>query len=297
MGGPAIATDKLTKYYGSTRGLDGLDLEVPRGQVFGYLGPNGAGKTTTIRVLLDLIRPSSGRAEVLGLDPWTQAEEVQRRLGYLPGELALYDDMTADGFFAYFLALRGTKDHAYARELAERFGLDTSRRIGTLSKGNKQKVGLVQAFMHRPELLLLDEPSSGLDPLVQQEFHRLLKETIADGRTVFLSSHVLSEIQELADLAAIIRSGSLVVVEDIAALKAKAARRVTFHFAAPVPNGSFASVSGIREVVIDGNVATFVVEGSIDELLKAAARYEVVDLFSHEPDLEDTFLEYYLEGP
>ncbi|MGH3118436.1 MAG: ABC transporter ATP-binding protein [Gaiellales bacterium] len=272
---PALATFELTKHYGPTRAVVDLDLEVTPAQVFGYLGPNGAGKTTTIRLLLDLIRPTSGRAEVLGLDCRTRSIEVRRRVGYLPGELELYEDMTARELFRYFGALRGSREQPYALELSERLGLDVSRKIGTLSKGNKQKVGLIQAFMLKPELLILDEPSSGLDPLVQHEFHRILQETVAEGRTVFLSSHVLSEIEHLAQVVGIIRSGSLVVVEEIEKLKEKAARRVEFLFAEPVARDSFAAIDSVREATFNDRVAIFTVEGSVDQLLKAVARFEV----------------------
>ena len=292
---PALATTELTKHYGSTRALVDLDLEVAPAQVFGYLGPNGAGKTTTIRLLLDLIRPTSGRAVVLGLDCRTQSIDVRRRVGYLPGELELYEDMTARELFRYFGALRGSRAQPYAEELSERLDLDASRKIGTLSKGNKQKVGLIQAFMLKPDLLILDEPSSGLDPLVQHEFHKILQETVAEGRTVFLSSHVLSEIEHLAHVVGIIRSGSLVVVERIEKLKEKAARRVEFLFAEPVPRDSFTAIESVREAVFNDRVAIFTVEGSVDRLLKAVARFEVVDMISHEPDLEEVFLEYYRE--
>jgi ABC-2 type transport system ATP-binding protein len=296
MAEPALVTEALTKHYGEIRALVELDLEVPKGQVFGYLGPNGAGKTTTIRLLLDLIRPTSGRAEVLGLDCRSQTIEVRKRVGYLPGELELYEDLTAAEMFGYFGALRGSREQPYAVELSERLGLDPSRRIGTLSKGNKQKVGLIQAFMHKPELLILDEPTSGLDPLVQHEFHDVLQETAAEGRTVFLSSHVLSEIEHLAHVVGIIRQGSLIVVEEIEKLKEKASRRVEFLFAQPVDANAFGSIDEVSDATFSGRSATFTVEGSVDGLLKAAAGFEVLDMISHAPDLEEVFLRYYQGG-
>lgn len=205
MSEAAILTEDLTKRYGKHQALDGLDLVVRRGEVFGFLGPNGAGKTTTIRLLLDLIRPTAGRVEVLGMDPRRQGREVRRRVGYLPGKLALYDRLTGREVLTYLGHLRDGVDWAHADSLARRLDLDLNRPIGALSRGNKQKVGLVQALMHRPELLILDEPTGGLDPLVQREFHRLVREASGEGRTVFLSSHVLGEVERVADRVGIIR--------------------------------------------------------------------------------------------
>jgi ABC-2 type transport system ATP-binding protein len=293
--GAAICCTGLTKFYGRTRGVEGLDLTVEPGQVFGFLGPNGAGKTTTIRLLLDFIRPTRGRVEVLGMDPSRDGLRLRRRLGYLPGELALYERLTGEQLLRFFAGLRGLHDLGDGHELAERFGLDLSRPIHTLSKGNKQKLGLVQAFLHRPELLVLDEPTSGLDPLVQREFHRLAREVAAEGRTVFLSSHVLSEVQELADRAAIVRAGHLIAVEDVDALKARAGRHVELRFASPVPAADFRNLPGVRDLRVAGPVVSCTVEGEVDALVKAAARHRVLALSSAEVDLEDVFLSYYRE--
>jgi ABC-2 type transport system ATP-binding protein len=291
--GAAICCSGLTKFYGHTRGVEDLDLTVEPGQVFGFLGPNGAGKTTTIRVLLDFIRPTRGRVEVLGLDPRRDGLQLRRRLGYLPGELALYERLTGRQLLGYFAGLRGLPDLGYGHELAERFGLDLSRPIHMLSKGNKQKLGVVQALLHRPELLVLDEPTSGLDPLVQQAFHTLAREVAAEGRTVFLSSHVLSEVQERADRAAIIRDGRLVAVEDIDSLKARAGRHLELRFAGPVPPADFRSLAGLRDLRVEGPVVSCTVEGEVDALVKAAARHRVLAVSSAEVDLEDVFLSYY----
>ena len=291
--GAAIDCAGLTKFYGHTRGVEDLDLTVEPGQVFGFLGPNGAGKTTTIRVLLDFIRPTRGHVEVLGLDPRRDGLQLRRRLGYLPGELALYERLTGQQLLGFFAGLRGLRNLDYAHELAERFGLDLSRPIHALSKGNKQKLGLVQAFLHRPELLVLDEPTSGLDPLVQQAFHRLAREVAAEGRTVFLSSHVLSEVQELADRAAIIRAGRLVAVEDMELLRARAGRHVELRFAGPVPAADFSSLADVRELQVKGPVVSCTVMGEVDALVKAAARHRVLALSCAEVDLEDVFLSYY----
>ena len=292
----AIRFEHLTKRYGERRGVVDLTFAVRAGEVFGYLGPNAAGKTTTIRTLLDLIRPTSGTVTVLGLDAQRDAVAVRRRVGYLPGELALYEKLTPRELFTYFGGLRGGVDARTVATLAERFELELDRPIASLSRGTKQKVGLVQAFLHRPELLVLDEPTSGLDPLMQREFNELLRETAADGRTVFLSSHVLSEVQQIADRVAIIREGRLVAVEEVAALHRRAVREVEVRFGAPVPEGALREVEGVRDLSVDGTEARLVVEGSLDGLVKALARFEVVDLYSHEPDLEDVFLAFYEPG-
>lgn len=290
----AIKTAKLTKYYGKTRGIEDLDLEIRRGEVFGYLGPNGAGKSTTIRLLLDLIRRTSGSAEVLGMDAYGEARAIRRRVGYLPGELALYENLTGRELLDYLARLRGLEGVGAGRELAQRLGLDLTRTIRTLSRGNKQKVGLIQAFMHMPELLILDEPTSGLDPLVQHEFHELISETSDRGATVLLSSHVLSEIEHMTHRVGIIRSGHLVVVEEIQALKEKAVSRIDILFADEnVPAGAFEHLAGVRDVQLRGQLLSVAVEGPVDRLIKAAARFEVLSIKTHEPDLEEVFLAYY----
>ncbi|MGH2805798.1 MAG: ABC transporter ATP-binding protein [Actinomycetota bacterium] len=285
----------LTKFYGRTRGIEDLDLEIRRGELFGFLGPNGAGKTTTIRLLLDLIRPTAGRARVFGMDVRSHSVEIRGRVGYLAGELALYENLSSRRLFSYFASLRRAPGIERALTLAERLGLDPSRRIGDLSKGNKQKVGIVQAFLHDPDLLVLDEPTSGLDPLVQREFHVILDETVARGGTVFLSSHVLSELEHITQRVGIIRDGSLVGVEEIAALKAKAIREFELHLAEPVPR-DWSSISGVVSADVSGAAVRLRVEGSVDALIKAAAQHEVVDMVAREPDLEELFLSYYSEG-
>ena len=296
MSEAAILTEGLTKRYGKHQALDGLDLAVRRGEVFGFLGPNGAGKTTTIRLLLDLIRPTAGRVAVLGMDPRRQGREVRRRVGYLPGELALYDRLTGREVLAYLGHLRDGVNWAHAESLARRLDLDLTRPIGDLSRGNKQKVGLVQALMHRPELLILDEPTGGLDPLVQREFHRLVREAAGEGRTVFLSSHVLGEVERVADRVGIIRRGRLVELAEIGAIKAKAVRTLELHFARPVPADAFEGLPGVREAHVEGASASLTVEGSVDAIVKAAARFETVSVTTHEPDLEEIFLGYYEGG-
>ncbi len=293
--GEAIRTEGLTKFYGRRRGLDGLDLEVREGEVFGYLGPNGAGKTTTIRLLLDLIRPTAGRATVLGADPRAHGVDLRRRIGYLPGDFVVDGRQTARQLLTYIGNLRGGVPRARVEELAERLGLDISVRIRSLSKGNRQKVGLVQAFMHDPELLLLDEPSAGLDPLVQREFLAMVGEASARGQTVFMSSHVLSEVQHAADRAGIVRDGRLVTVDDVETLRERAVRRVELTFEQLVPAGVFTALEGVEDVEVADRVLRCTLTGRADALVKAAAQFTVVGLLSEEPDLEELFFAYYAE--
>jgi ABC-2 type transport system ATP-binding protein len=294
----AIALDDVTKLYGrkQRRGILDVRLEVERGECFGFLGPNGAGKSTTIRLILDLIRPTSGRVTVLGLDSRRQGVEIRRRLGYLPGELALYEQLTPLELFEFLGHLRGGFDRAHVLALAERLGLELGRPIRALSRGNKQKVGLVQAFADNPELLVLDEPTSGLDPLVQQTFHAMVRETVEEGRTVFLSSHVLSEVQHIADRVGIIREGRIVAVEEFGTLRGRSVHELEVRFADPVPRDALEAVAGVRSVRLEGPVAHILVEGPLDSLIKELARHVVVDLRSHEPDLEDVFLSFYSDA-
>lgn len=293
---PALVLEQLTKFYGRRRGVLDLSLEVRRGEVFGFLGPNGAGKSTTIRLLFDLLRPTSGTATVLGLDSRRDAVEIHRRAGYVPGDPALYPTLTGDELLEYLGALRGGLDRGYAAQLAERLDVELDRPIRSLSHGNRQKVCLLQAFAHRPELLVLDEPTSGLDPLVQQTFNSLVRETAVEGRTVFLSSHALSEVQHVADRVGIIRDGTLVAVEEVGALHGRAVREFELRFSGRAPREALAAVPGVREVTTDGPVTRLLIEGSPDALIKELARHEVVDVISREPDLEDVFLSYYTEA-
>jgi ABC-2 type transport system ATP-binding protein len=296
--GPAIETIGLGKTYdGRVRALDGLDLRVERGEVFGYLGPNGAGKSTTIRILLDLIRPTDGRASLLGLDTRAQSLEARRRVGYLPGDLRLSDRLSGREQLDSLARLRGGEDRPTRDALVERFGVVLDRPIRELSKGNRQKLGVVQAFMHRPELLVLDEPTGGLDPLLQGEFRALVRETAAEGRTVFLSSHSLDEVQHIADRIGIIRTGKLIDVDSVEALRERALRRVTIRFAEPVDGSSFAGLDGVRVQSLDGRVVRLSApEPVMNAVVKAAARHELVDFISEPADLEEIFLELYREG-
>jgi ABC-2 type transport system ATP-binding protein len=288
-----IETDKLTKYYGSHPGIIDVDLVVEQGEVFGFLGPNGAGKTTTIRLLLDLLRPTSGRARVFGIETSTDPVAIHRRTGYLPGEFALFDGLTGGQNIEYFANLRRGVDPLYAADLVARFDLDPSRRFKEYSKGNKQKVGLIIALQHRPDLLVLDEPTSGLDPLVQQTFFALLREVVAEGRTVFLSSHILDEVERTCDRVAIIREGRLVTVDRISALRDLSYHEVEMRFAAPVAASDFASLRGVSDVVpIDGGLRMRVT-GSMAPVVEAASGRGLVDFETREPSLEQTFLAQY----
>jgi ABC-2 type transport system ATP-binding protein len=303
---PAIFTEGLTKYYGHVRGVEDLDMEVHRGEVFGFLGPNGAGKTTTLRLLLDLIRPDKGRASILGMDVRAERTAVHRTIGYLPGELAMWPDLTGADNLEYLARLRGGVDAAYLTQLLERLDVDATRRFREYSRGNKQKVGLVQAFMHRPQVLLLDEPTSGLDPLVQNVFHDLVCEAAADGRTVFLSSHVLSEVERMCHRAGIIRDGRLVSVAKVGELGVGAVHLVEFSLRSAVSTEAFAAVPGLRDVAVrvpvvgaDGaTVITATLTGDPRPLLEALLPYDLVDFESRRPSLEELFLAFYdTEGP
>jgi ABC-2 type transport system ATP-binding protein len=290
----AIVTRALTKRFGAAVALDGLDLEVNAGEVFGFVGPNGAGKTTTIRLLLDLLRPTSGTVHVLGLDPRRDGVAVRRRIGYLPGDLSLPTRLTGRAFLADHAAVRGLQLGSVADELAERLAADLDRPMGELSLGNRRKVGVIAAFVHRPELLVLDEPTGGLDPLVQQEFRALTREAAADGRTVFLSSHVLDEVQHTADRVAVLRRGRLVVEDRVDALIARLVRTITVTFPTTVLPEQFHDVAGVSTVTTGGpGELTFVLAGAAGPLISAIAPFAPLDLHASEPDLEDAFLGYY----
>ena len=292
-----IQTEKLTKSYGSHRGIIDVDLQVDQGEVFGFLGPNGAGKTTTIRTVLDLIRPTSGRALVFGVESSADPVGIHRRVGYIPGEFTLYDRLTGGQTLEYFANLRGGVDAAYQRSLVERFDLDPTRRFREYSKGNKQKVGMIIALQHRPELLILDEPTSGLDPLVQQTFFATLRETVQGGATVFLSSHILSEVEKSADRVAIIREGRIVKTDTVEGLRDLAHHQVELRFAGPVPAAEFEALPGVSDLVVDDHVLRMRVAGAITPVVRAAARYELLDFVSREPSLEETFLAQYGQEP
>jgi ABC-2 type transport system ATP-binding protein len=288
-----IETQDLTVYYGKHRGILDVNLTVEKGEVFGFLGPNGAGKTTTQRVLVDVFPPTSGYARVFGLDCQEQGVELRRRIGYLPGELALYTNMKASDFFKMYEYLRGengSKD--YWRELAERLDLDTTRKIREFSRGNKQKVGVVAAFMSRADLLILDEPTGGLDPLVQQTVLDLVRKARGEGRTIFFSSHILSEVQAVCDRVGIIREGQLVATQKVEDLYAQRMNRLTMIFDELPPADTFKMV-GVTEMDRSERSIMLEVRENLPQVLAAAAQHQVMDIETHNVSLEEIFLAYY----
>ncbi len=297
----AVSTRGLTKRYGATTALHGIDLEIPRGLVYGVIGPNGAGKTTTMRLLLDIIRPTAGELSVLGESPRAGKAALRRRIGYLPGELHLESRIRGRELLGHYAEISGPVRPGAAAALADRLGLDLSRPVRSLSKGNKQKLGLIQAFQHEPELLVLDEPTSGLDPLVQQQFHGMLREAKAAGQTVFLSSHVLSEVQQTADHIAILREGEIVMQSSVAELREAALRHVRVvveESEAGNARAALERVAGLGELAVEperpGVVAlTGSLDAHVDAFVKAVATLSVIDLTIEEPDLEDAVLGFY----
>ena len=289
----AISTDGLTKHYGDVHALVDLTLDIQPGEVFGFLGPNGAGKTTMIRTILDEIRPTAGSASIVGLDSHADSVAIRRHIGYLPSDAAMYPKLTGRDTLTYFANLRGGVDWAYVEQLAERLSAELDKKVGDLSTGNRQKVGLIQAFMNRPDVVILDEPSAGLDPLVQREFQTLMRETADAGRTVFLSSHTLSEVQRVADRVGIIRAGSLIALETVRDLRTKALRRVELDFAADVPAALFADVPGVHDVTVAAGHVSIAFDGRMESLLTAASAHELLDISTQDADLEEIFLTFY----
>ncbi|MDQ2690896.1 MAG: ABC transporter ATP-binding protein [Chloroflexota bacterium] len=291
-----IETRDLTVYYGKYRGIKNVNLAVERGEAFGFLGPNGAGKTTTQRVLLDVIRPTSGGASIFGMDSRTQGVELRKRVGYLPGELALYKDMRAADFFKMYEFLRGANGvKGYWRDLAKRLDLDVSRKINNFSRGNKQKVGIVAAFMSKPDLLILDEPTSGLDPLVQQTVMEMVREVKAEGRTVFFSSHILSEVQAVCDRVGIIREGELIATQRVEELIAAHLKRLILTFTDLPPSGTF-NLEGVTEIAREGKSITLEVRANLPQVLERAARQDIQDIQTQTMNLEEIFLAFYGKG-
>ena len=290
-----IETATLTKHYATNRGIIDLSFQVEEGEVFGFLGPNGAGKTTTIRTLMGFLRPNAGRSSIGGLDCWAQSTAVKRLTGYLPGDFAFDPAMTGAQILSYLGHLRGGVDQAYVTELVERLGLDPSRKFRDYSHGNKQKVGLVQAFMHRPRLLILDEPTNGLDPLNQQQFYRMVAEVKAEGRTVFLSSHNLTEVEHTCDHVGIIRDGRLVKVDAVQALKDMQHQEVEVDFPGPASIDWFKDVAGVRQVNANdgGRDLRLSVQGDLSAVLQTAVQHGATNLATREPSLEEIFLRYY----
>jgi len=290
-----IQTSQLTKSYGGQRGIRAVTFEIQEGEVFGFLGPNGAGKTTTMRVLLGLLSPSSGSASIGGLDCWKQSTEVKKLVGYLPGEFTFDPGLRGAQIIAYLGHLRGGVDQSYVRGLCERLDFDPSRRFREYSRGNKQKLGLVQALMHRPRLLILDEPTSGLDPLNQQEFYKILSEIHTEGRTVFLSSHVLPEVEHTCDRVAIIREGELVKIDHVSALKDIHQHNVEISFASPASPEWFKPIAGVTSVTQNADLRALhlSVQGTLAEIIRIAGEHGALNIETHEPSLEEIFLRFY----
>jgi ABC-2 type transport system ATP-binding protein len=293
--GAIIEVEGLTKNYGSKRGIMDVSFSVEEGEVFGFLGPNGAGKTTTIRVLMALLKADVGTARIAGMDVWQQSVEIKKLVGYLPGELALDPGLTGGQILEYFGHLRGGVDQAYLKQLIKRLDFDPTRKFRQYSSGNKRKLGVIQAFMHRPRLLILDEPTNGLDPLNQQEFNRMVAEARDAGSTVFLSSHILTEVEQMCNRVGIIREGHLVRVGGVAELKDIKRHFVVITFADSVPIETFKALDGVEQVeaLPDGRTLRISVQGTADAVVKAAAQHPVVTIISHEPSLEDIFMRYY----
>ncbi len=290
----AIETHGLTKHYGDIHALIDLDLEITPGEIFGFLGPNGSGKTTMIRAILDEIRPTAGRASILGMDTHQHSVDIRRFIGYVPGDLAMYPNLTGRDTLTYFSNLRGGVDWSYVEDVADRLDADLTKKVGDLSSGNRQKIGLIQAFMNKPQVLIMDEPSTGLDPLVQREFQTMMREVAAEGRTVFLSSHTLSEVQRVADRVGIIRRGRLIALESISSLRSKAIRRVDLYFDEPVDGDVFQHLPGVRDVTVENDHVTLSFDGRIETLFEAiTGRHHLVDITTQEADLEEIFLTFY----
>jgi ABC-2 type transport system ATP-binding protein len=294
-----IQMTNLTKTYGGKNGIHNVSLSIMEGEVFGFLGPNGAGKTTTIRILMGFLKPTSGEARISGFNCWTQSTEVKKLVGYLPGEFSCDPGLTGAQIIEYLGNLRGHIDYQYVRQLIERLDLDPSKRFRTYSRGNKQKIGLVQAFMHKPRLLILDEPTGGLDPLNQQEFYKLIAEVRAEGSTVFLSSHILPEVEHTSDRVGIIREGQLIQVNEVARLKDIRQNDVEISFASQASPDWFTQVPGVISVTSDasGHGLHLTVQGDLQSIIQTAAQHQATHITTHEPNLEEIFLLFYQKGP
>jgi ABC-2 type transport system ATP-binding protein len=286
-----IHTEDLTKFYGKSRGIENVTITVHPGEIFGFLGPNGAGKTTTIRLLLDLIHPTRGRAEIFGLDTQNDSLKIRNRMGYIPGDLSLYGAMSGKGLLQFISSLRRKKP-VMADALCERFQVTVDRKIKEYSKGMKQKVGIVQAFMHDPELVIMDEPTLGLDPLIQREFYTFLKEEQEKGKTFFISSHILSEVEKVCDRVGIIKEGDIKAVEDVETLKKKSGRLLEVTFLHDITEEDL-DIPHISIVSIEDRTVRFRVTGTMDDVIKHLSHFEVQDLVSKGASLEDIFMDYY----
>ncbi|MQG39523.1 MAG: ABC transporter ATP-binding protein [SAR202 cluster bacterium] len=288
-----IEISNVTKNYGRVKALSNLNLSVEEGEIFGFLGPNGAGKTTALRILVDYIRSSSGTCKIFGMDTVKDSTTIKKNIGYLPGNIQMYKSMKAIDLLKYFANLRGLTDLDYARDLAKRFDSDIDIKIGNMSKGNQQKIGLIQAMMHKPALLILDEPTSGLDPLIQEQFFNMMEEIRDSGKTIFMSSHILSEVERICDRVSILKSGTIVATENIESLKIKSAQEFEIHFDTDIKKEVFMGLKEIRDLKINGNKLKCTVIGTPNNLLKLATQYTIKKIVTNESNLETTFLSFY----
>jgi ABC-2 type transport system ATP-binding protein len=288
-----IEISNLSKTYGEIVAVNGVQFSVPPGEIFGYLGPNGAGKTTTIRMIMNFLTPSGGEIRVFGMNSSKEYLQIHKRIGYMNSDMKLYEHLTGNEMLLFLSNLRGGVDKDNVERLSEKLDIDLSLKIRNLSRGNKQKIALIQAFMHRPELVILDEPSNGLDPLMQQQFNEIVKQSIADGSTVFLSSHILPEVEVLCDRVAIIKDGVLVAEERVDVLKKNSVQKFEIIFSVKPPENIFQQVRGISNISIDDRVLTCSIIGAIDPFIKEAANFDVQSFKSFETDLEDIFLSFY----
>lgn len=295
MGNKIVEINNISKYYGKFPGIENVTFSVEKGEIFGYLGPNGAGKTTTIRVLLGLLMHKNGQIKVFGSDLKKNLKEILKKTGYLPGELSLYDNLTVIQYLSFFSSLTGTLDLKYINSLAERFKLDIDRKISALSTGNRQKIGVIQAVMARPELIIMDEPTRGLDPLMRHEFYDLLREIKKEGRTIFLSSHVLSEVERICDRVGIVRNGRMVAIEDVMNLRRKKYKRVEIFCRNEIDKAIFKNIKNISHLQISGKNLRCHVWGDLDSLIKAVNKFYIVDISSEYPGLEEIFMKFYSE--
>jgi len=287
----AIQIEGLTKLYKNGRGVNKIDLTVPQGSVFGFLGPNGAGKTTLIRTLLGFLKPQAGQISVLGIDALNRSREVRRKVGYLPSDPALYDFLSGRDNIEFALRMRGVKDRTRVQSLADRLEIDLKRRVKSLSRGNKQKVAIVAALAHDPDLIILDEPTSGLDPLVQETFLDLVREEQRRGKTVFMSSHIMSEVEAVCERVGVIKDGKIVALDTVEHLKRQRVKYVKAEFAAQVPD--LKAAAGVSDWQVEGRKVRFTMAGSMDALVAELAKGSLVDLTVTDPPLEEVFRQFY----
>ena len=288
-----IKMHNVSKYYGKFKALSSLTLNVEENQIYAFIGPNGAGKSTAIRLMLGILNPSEGYVEVLGKRPTQKNVKIFKNMGYLPGELSTYQKLTGNEVLKFFSSLRNIDDDQYIRNLIERLDYDPNKYIKELSKGNKQKLGLILAFMHKPELLILDEPSSGLDPLMQQITIELIQEARLNGSTIFLSSHIFSEIDKVAERVGFVKEGKLIVEESLEVLKSNAMKSIVIYFKETIPLNLFDNIKNVNLIETNKNVVKLNIIGPIDEIIKVISKYEIIDLKTQDPTLEELFMNYY----